>query len=888
MTGQTRYGCAMRRFLPILLVLWVLPAGPGPFAAARLPHALQASLEEPLKARVAALLAEKNQQGASFKRGSYSRNFLKVDDATYQVSFHQDTAKKDRLLTERNLLTLVPNPEKSGWSVQSAELKDSYEGLFRLVPGDEKFFSFSGFHFSREGLTVQATHGELVQDYRRGQTELMLVAAEDLAFAYQPPGKLDQSLYTVFTEEHPGDLIFDPEYLFIACAPATCQEILTTSFDGMAPISSDEADPRIRKPYDEFINDQRESRKTDGFSGFERPYEEGRRILTMVIKKNGVDQRVFFRYDSVAPREVSFGATGLGRLFAYYSQATREGNQTPYQLERRDDLDARDNELDTLTGEVELALVDSEAMAGDLHFGLTLKRDLREIPFHIAQLSRGSSSGKDAKHPRMIINSIRDGDDHELTWVKTGPVSGLVVLPALARAGTKLSLHVQFENKACIYKLTPSYSYLDRGGWLPFVRPDDMIDALDLTVKVPATYKTLGIGQEVENEKEGKVSITRWVADAPVSFPTVIYGDYVEATPDFDATKSTGEKIPVTMHVDRVSVNNSIRPKQLKPLVNDAANALNLYREIFGVDYPYGKLDLVNDPGFGGLLYGQSPSSIVYIGNLAFRGEGALADFGAGSGITKFVKSLVSHEVGHQWWGSRITNANSRNYWFVESLAEYASALFLETSRGPRAYQKHVKGWRDEVLAGDLHVSVQDATTLYGLRNHQTAVYAKGPYVFHIMRSTFGDKKFFAFLKMLAQDLKGREIVTRDIQKEAEKAFGVNMEGFFDQWIRGVGIPEFTLKYKSSRQKDGNYLVEGTIRQRVLVGKEKHEIPDRYYLALVRLMVGGKKNTIYPKNLVVNGPETSFRAKVPEAPRSVVINKDGEVLAYDVIVQGAS
>ena len=51
------------------------------------------------------------------------------------------------------------------------------------------------------------------------------------------------------------------------------------------------------------------------------------------------------------------------------------------------------------------------------------------------------------------------------------------------------------------------------------------------------------------------------------------------------------------------------------------------------------------------------------------------------TGIAKFLKSVVAHEVGHQWWGSRVSNANDRNYWFVESLAEYSSALCLEAVR---------------------------------------------------------------------------------------------------------------------------------------------------------------------------------------------------------------
>ena len=39
-----------------------------------------------------------------------------------------------------------------------------------------------------------------------------------------------------------------------------------------------------------------------------------------------------------------------------------------------------------------------------------------------------------------------------------------------------------------------------------------------------------------------------------------------------------------------------IRGTQLRPLGEVAVNALNIYHVILGADYPYGKLDSVNDP----------------------------------------------------------------------------------------------------------------------------------------------------------------------------------------------------------------------------------------------------------------------------------------------------
>ena len=50
-----------------------------------IPLQVRRNLEDALKKKVSDLLKEKNDEGISYKRGAYSKNFRKVDDTTYQV-----------------------------------------------------------------------------------------------------------------------------------------------------------------------------------------------------------------------------------------------------------------------------------------------------------------------------------------------------------------------------------------------------------------------------------------------------------------------------------------------------------------------------------------------------------------------------------------------------------------------------------------------------------------------------------------------------------------------------------------------------------------------------------------------------------------------------------
>src|SRR5262245_17099706 len=455
------------------------------------------AIESALKSRVDLLLQEKDENGASIKRGSYSHTFRKVDDATCQVTFTVDTAGKETLTTSRYLFTLKRDPAGNRWSIDKEELQDTYTGLLRSVPEDESFKRFDRFAFDREGLKVSGTNGSLWIDTRGGKPFWIALFADDLSYSYEPPLARDKALFGKLKRDKPEKVTFSPETAGVSCDPASCEQMLASAFQGLRDASKDGISGVLKDAYDRFTREQKENRKENAFSGFYRPYEPDRRVVGVSLKKKGADEYLGLEIDNWEPREVSFWVSGFGPVYTYNSEETRKLGGDPYDIERRDDAYARDYQLEGLSGTVEMGLGDGEFLTADLTFDIVTKRELREIPFRIAQLREQGSSKSEIKRPRMTVNSIPDAQGRELTWVRTGPVSGLIVLGQTVAPGSKMPLRMQFENRDSIYKLTTSFSYVARAGWLPFVRFGDMIRSFDLTVKVPAKYKTLGIGRKV-------------------------------------------------------------------------------------------------------------------------------------------------------------------------------------------------------------------------------------------------------------------------------------------------------------------------------------------------------------------------------------------------------
>ncbi len=828
--------------------------------------------------------------GLHVHRATCAMDFQPAGDERYEVEFYEDKIENDTLTRTRYNLILVPDGKK--WKIADQIKLDEISGLERYSPGDDKYFRFDSFSFDKEGLEIKGGSGTLVIHYKGDEILAMSFVPDGLEYNFDPPKDVDfYNRHQIIKKLKKKYLEFTPERARLWCSPELCQQYLDELFVNLRETTKEELHPELLKTLREDERDTRDYRKNANFSGFDFPADPEHVFYGIGVRQKNKKHWLSLMYDAWDPRECAVSVTGLWPvLYRFYSEETRKAGIDPRMLEARPDSEARKFDVKSIEGTVELAIKDSESMSGDLTYELTAHRDLDWVNFRITRNLREIDAKKAEKNPNVKIDFFKDANGKNLFWIQTGPNRGRVLFPTSYKKGDVIKLRMKFSNSGCIYDFSSSYSYVDRGGWLPFVRFGDLIDSLKLTIKVPAKFKAIGIDKKISDEIVDDIRITKWESTHPITFPTVIFGDYFELESETVAKKLDGTKIPVVIHVDKNAMTDSnIRPKQLRPLVEQAAQAINLYTKVYGVEYPFTKLDLVNDP-IGSFLYGQAPASIIYLGDGTFRGAGTIASAvgGNAASISRFLKTVVAHETGHQWWGSSTTNANSGNYWFIESLAEYSSALYVEQAEGHQAYLGKVEAWRQKVVENNLMYPTQSGYTEWAgdIRGAaQAAIYNQGPFAFHIMRETFGDKKFFNFLRVLAQSTAGKQIVTRDIQKVAEYAFGGSMDWFFDQWLRGAGLPEYRWDIKSRPTEDGQYLIEGTIFQRVVLGKKHDVLKDTYYRGAIPVKVAFADGTSKKFPILVEGKETHIRFKVTKKPRKIGFNAENEILS-PVVAKG--
>ena len=91
--------------------------------------------------------------------------------------------------------------------------------------------------------------------------------------------------------------------------------------------------------------------------------------------------------------------------------------------------------------------------------------------------------------------------------------------------------------------------------------------------------------------------------------------------------------------------------------------------------------------------------------------------------------------------------------------------------------------------------------------------YGKGTWILHMLRARMGDAAFLKMLASLRQEFERKPISTEEFRAHCARflpaaASDKKLEGFFEQWVYGTGIPRLKLSWSA---KPGR--VTGTVAQ---------------------------------------------------------------------------
>ncbi|MGB7280713.1 MAG: M1 family aminopeptidase [Candidatus Acidiferrum sp.] len=453
-----------------------------------------------------------------------------------------------------------------------------------------------------------------------------------------------------------------------------------------------------------------------------------------------------------------------------------------------------------------------------------------------------------------------------------------------------------------------------RESWYPHLGNEADFASYALVMRWPRHLKLVATGAKIDEQTSGDFRVGHWRSAKPLSIAGFNLGDYASSSVTDDARtidvyanhqleqalsnrldgvnpdSLPGADIPGGIPGGRNR--SALQPTQPSPTaaLNQLAKEINSsisFYETFSGPFPYRTLSVSQIPG----TFGQGWPGLLYLSTFSFLSPEAQNRAGLSSaGQEAFTDIVPYHEVAHQWWGNVVGWSSYRDQWIDESIANYLALLFAD-HRKPSEHalrvwlERYRKQLEEKVPGSDTPAGEIGALTLGDRLNSskspsgfEEVIYSKGSWVIHMLREMLRqpgakdpDERFVALLRTISAKYAYRSFSTGDFQKEVEAVMtpamdvegGRSMDWFFEQWVRGTGIPHYRVEFSTHHTEKGD-VVRGKLFQT--------DVPHYFITSVPLYANNGSGHIVFLGDVVAAGPETSFHFATKFPPRKLVID----------------
>ena len=311
---------------------------------------------------------------------------------------------------------------------------------------------------------------------------------------------------------------------------------------------------------------------------------------------------------------------------------------------------------------------------------------------------------------------------------------------------------------------------------------DEPDNGMELEIITPKNLVGVGNGRLVSKKEKNGKTISTWKVVNPINNYNIIpyIGHYVNFKDTFEGEKG---KLDLDYYVLDYNIDKA------KSQFEQAKLMLKSFEYWFG-PYPFyeDSFKIVEAPHLGmehqsGIAYGNKFEN-GYLGrDLSGSGWGLKWDF------------IIVHEAGHEWFGNNITEKDVADMWIHEAFTAYSETLFTETYYGKDAASEYVRGTRKEIQ-NDIPI-----IGVYGVNQEGSGdMYYKGANMIHTLRTWMNnDEKFRQMLRGLNKEFYHQTVTTEQIENYIAKFSGLNLNAFFNQYLRTIKVPILELKQNGNK-----------------------------------------------------------------------------------------
>ena len=230
--------------------------------------------------------------------------------------------------------------------------------------------------------------------------------------------------------------------------------------------------------------------------------------------------------------------------------------------------------------------------------------------------------------------------------------------------------------------------------------------------------------------------------------------------------------------------------------------------------------------------------------------------------------NLLSHELGHLWWGDVVTPHIHNDMWLKEGPAEYSSHLLTEWLYGEEDFLDQVKTNHLDVLRnahiddnGFQPMSPMPDPVIYG-----THTYYKGASVMHNLRGYLGDELFRVAMTEVQANHVFEDVTPEQFRDFLEDETQVDLHDFFDDQIFQPGFSVFVVDSFASAPEGNHYSVNVYVQQKL------RECPQFYQHVPLDLTFISANNEREEFQIDASGQYTNIQLPCSFLPAMVVLN----------------
>ena len=252
---------------------------------------------------------------------------------------------------------------------------------------------------------------------------------------------------------------------------------------------------------------------------------------------------------------------------------------------------------------------------------------------------------------------------------------------------------------------------------------------------------------------------------------------------------------------DRVKVKVMAFPEHAayaQKMVEIVKQAIDTYSKWFGA-FPYPEFTIA-ESYFG--WNGNECSDLVMIDERVFDMPNLMEGY---------AEYLLSHETCHQWWYNLIGTDGFRETFMDEAFATHFAHRLLNQVKGrnndllklPKGFEWLPNIKRDDyrfsqfystLHRGDLKVPLQELPKFGHVGNLFSSVYDRGSLVVGMIEERLGEASFLEFMRLIYNKYCFKIIKVADFQRELEVFTGRSWEDFFQRWLHGTGMSDWSVE----------------------------------------------------------------------------------------------